>query len=75
MKWQLPKGLTAQRLAGAFIDPDPTVVVGSIVEMDPGTQYPEKWLIHGRVSLQSRVRGMELFLQVKVRGVECLGAP
>ena len=55
LKGQLPKGLTAQRLAGAFVDTDPTVEVGAIVEMDPVAKYPEELLIRSRESLQSRV--------------------
>ena len=63
LKLQLPKGLTVQRLAGAFVDNDPTVEVGSIGEKDPGAKYPAEGLIRGRVLLQSRVYVMELFLR------------
>ena len=56
---------TAQRLelAGASVDNDPTVEVGSIGEKDPGAKYPAEGLIRGRVLLQSRVYVMELFLR------------
>jgi len=63
LKGQLPKGLTARRLAGTFVDTDPTVEVGTIVEMNPVAKYPEELSIRGREPLQSRVRVAELLLR------------
>ena len=41
------------RRAGAFVDTDPTVEVGALVEMDPDSKYPKATLIRGRESMQS----------------------
>ena len=45
-----------------FIDTDPTIEVGAIVEMDHVAEYPEESLIRDSELLQSRVRVAELFL-------------
>ena len=41
------------RRAGVFVDTDPTVEVGALVEMDPDSKYPKATLIRGRKSMQS----------------------
>jgi hypothetical protein len=46
-----------------FGDTNPTVEVGTIVEMDHVTEYPEESSIRSRKPLQSRVRIAELFLR------------
>ena len=43
----------SHRFASAFVDTDPTVEVGAIVEMDPVSKYPKASLIRGRESMQT----------------------